>query len=510
MLARDRVVVEPLRAAGRRAAEEQRLVGGGSSSSAVPQQRDGGTPLGSAAQPIYTVAPSSAVATGVSCGGCVAVLAPVRFSVRDVAARRSRPHLEELPFLEDSAADAAVHARRVRCRRPPSGRLPPRATARSSSTCRTWSEASAAQRQLLVQLLAALARCQARGSPSSFAAASVGAARKPSASSSAASSGGPACASPWVDIELQGLKNDGGLGRPALMIIAFDTLLFAAFVPVFTLGRFRTLANPLLGLPHAPHRHPSTSAAPRRPSFSTEPEMKASMMASTTTSASGGWVCMVRRRRRRRRRKRRRHHPPAPRPAQRRPARAAQFPEGRVHLGHGSANTSVLQPFRVGGMGRSSTTWSLGATVGNNDCWPRNGVGGPARSPRPPLPDRARRLRHVRPPPPGGGPAGGGGRLGLRSRCRASPPTRSSRCKKDRCALRASPVTVWAPSSLWCDTVSLHGGDYRWNRTFAARTRRRTRWRRRRDAQLSQYLERARDVARGGGASRRTAVKCEL
>ena len=54
-----------------------------------------------------------------------------------------------------------------------------------------------------------------------------------------------------------------------------------------------------------------------------------------------------------------------------------------MHLGHGSANTSVLQPFRVGGMGvalqHDMELWGW-ATVGNNDCWPRNGVGGlPAR-----------------------------------------------------------------------------------------------------------------------------------
>ena len=216
----------------------------------------------------------------------------------------------------------------------------------------------------------------------------------------------PFALSPWVDIELQGLKNTaelGASGRPVLMIANhtsfFDTLLFAAFVPVFTLGRFRTLANstlfelPLLGtiLRSVGHIPVHFRRAEEADDFSTEPEMKASMMSRLDDHVRqhGGWVCMVRRRRRRRRKRgcHRTHHthPPAPAPAQRRPAaaRAAQFPEGRVHLGHGSANTSVLQPFRVGGMGvalqHDMELWGW-ATVGNNDCWPRNGVGGlPAR-----------------------------------------------------------------------------------------------------------------------------------
>ena len=117
----------------------------------------------------------------------------------------------------------------------------------------------------------------------------------------------PFALSPWVDIELQGLKNTaelGASGRPVLMIANhtsfFDTLLFAAFVPVFTLGRFRALANstlfelPLLGtiLRSVGHIPVHFRRAEEADDFSTEPEMKASMMnrLDDHVRQHGGWV----------------------------------------------------------------------------------------------------------------------------------------------------------------------------------------------------------------------------
>lgn len=59
------------------------------------------------------------------------------------------------------------------------------------------------------------------------------------------------------------------------------------------------------------------------------------------------------------------------------------YPEGRIHQGDGrgtgSLHTGTLQTFRAGGMGfmleHDMEVWGW-VTLGNNDCWPRDGHGG--------------------------------------------------------------------------------------------------------------------------------------
>mmetsp|Transcript_25910 Transcript_25910/g.39027 ORF Transcript_25910/g.39027 Transcript_25910/m.39027 type:complete len:170 (-) Transcript_25910:186-695(-) len=82
--------------------------------------------------------------------------------------------------------------------------------------------------------------------------------------------------------------------------------------------------------------------------FSTSPEKKDHMLNQINAHLStGGWICM--------------------------------YPEGQLHRGHGSCNTTTLQPFRVGGLKialqHDMEIWAW-VSKGNNDCWPRSAIGG--------------------------------------------------------------------------------------------------------------------------------------
>lgn len=152
----------------------------------------------------------------------------------------------------------------------------------------------------------------------------------------------------------------GSSGKPVLILANhtsfLDSLLFAAHINYNTLARMVTLASaqlfrmPILGTIMQSVGHIAVHFKDHNGDndFSTDASKKDQMVASIESHVTrGGWLCM--------------------------------YPEGQIHRGHGSQNTAMLQPFRVGGLKIAlqydMEVWAW-VTKGNNDCWPRAAIGG--------------------------------------------------------------------------------------------------------------------------------------
>lgn len=174
----------------------------------------------------------------------------------------------------------------------------------------------------------------------------------------------PFTLSPWIRVRVHGLQHQhemGRSGKPVLIIgnhtSFMDTLVFATHISFGVISRVRTLAKsslwqlPLLGtlmnsVGHIPvHFHKQSADN----DFKTDETQKQALLdrVDEHVGRDGGWICM--------------------------------FPEGQIHRGDGSAGSAKLQPFRIGGMGLAlqydMELWAWTAK-GNNDCWPRTGIGG--------------------------------------------------------------------------------------------------------------------------------------
>jgi len=173
----------------------------------------------------------------------------------------------------------------------------------------------------------------------------------------------PFTMTPWIRVQVRGLESQrkvGASGRPVLIIANhtsfLDTLLFIGYSNLRVVARVRTLANahlwklPLIGtlaksIGHIPVHFKAANADN---DFQTDKAQRQQMLDRLDDHVgNGGWICM--------------------------------YPEGQIHRGEGSAGSSQLQSFRIGGLGMAlqydMEMWAWTAK-GNNDCWPRNGVGG--------------------------------------------------------------------------------------------------------------------------------------